>query len=117
MQKELSDNTTLIYHTTAFPALLNCTSSKHKKKELGHREHVQQLNAAGTQVAQAAGWLLVDFVQMSAQFSEASQYLRDAHHPAPWFLQQAFQIYLNLHDERLRATKSPSATEMEHLQH
>ncbi|DBA82074.1 hypothetical protein WJX79_004048 [Trebouxia sp. C0005] len=111
LQKELP-NTTLIYHTTAFPALVNCTSSKHMHRGLGHREHVQQLNAAGAQIAQAAGWLVVDFVQMSAQFSEATQYLRDAHHPSPWFLRQAFQIYLNLHDQRLQASKIPSAIGM-----
>lgn len=97
MQQTLPATTSKIYHTSALPLRAECGSSAHIKSILGHHEHVWQLNTAGRHCAKQAGWHVVDFEMMAMQFHEAPLYLQDLHHPAPWFLKQAFQIYLNIH--------------------
>jgi len=101
LQDSLDPSTTKIYHTSALPLLSSCNASRHLHAQLGHFEHVQMLNAAGKHHAHSMGWQVVDFENLSAQFYTASEYLRDKHHPAPWFLHEAFQIYLNIHAQQL----------------
>ena len=97
VQDTLPASTTKIYHTTAQPKTTICGGSAHEHNVLGHHEHVQQLNAVGRHQAKETGWHVVDFELMALQFHSPRLYLRDFHHPAPFFTRQAFQLYLNIH--------------------
>ena len=74
MQADLPPSCTKTYHTTALPRQQYCNTLQHLHTVLGHHEHDQQLNFAGKFEAEALGWDVVDFQQMTTQLFTASIY-------------------------------------------
>lgn len=98
IQAAVPDTTTVAVHTLHFP-LRN--ASPHAAGALNHptitrHAHVAQLNAAMRQLAAAHGLQVIDLQMMTSHFYDASQYLVDNTHPAPWLSRALLNVCLNM---------------------
>lgn len=88
--------------TLYFPRLDPAPASAGKLRHptITRHAHVAQLNAALRQLAASHGLQVIDLELLTSHFFDASQYLIDNTHPAPWLSRAVVNLCINMIAER-----------------